>query len=206
MASLKDRWNALLTPPDPARKLADPAEIHISQVGDELYNQYAPNATANCGPATVLMAIRMVGRDVPGADRFRGEALVEYVRSLTGSGMDIHSGTHNLHLQRVLRTSGCEYRVLRDPRAMLQAVQAGEPVIMGGNPTAPGCYTARFDYIDIRRWDSGHWILVSRYNREAGTFTVNDPQSTIGPIEATAQELLAFSSRDGNFGIAVRAA
>jgi hypothetical protein len=77
---------------------------------------------------------------------------------------------------------------------------------MAGNPTNPGAYTQRFDYFEIRRWDSGHWILVSRWNPERRTYTVNDPQSVIGPVEVTANELKAFSARDGDFGIAVRIA
>lgn len=184
----------------------DPAAIHISQVGDEVYNDGAPNATANCGPAAVLMAIRMLGLDVPGSGRYRGEELIRYVRKLGTGNTNRLVGTTNLHLQRVLELSGARWRVLEHPKDMLRAVIAGEPVIMAGNPTAPGCYTERFDYYDIRRWDSGHWILVSRYNPERATFTVNDPQSTIGPVDATARELQAFSSRDGSFGIAVRRA
>jgi hypothetical protein len=60
--------------------------------------------------------------------------------------------------------------------------------------------------MDIRRWDSGHWIVISRWNQDTRTYTVNDPQSTIGPIEATAKELIAFSSKDGGFGIALKRA
>ena len=190
----------------PDAGMRDPAEIHISQVGDEVYNPGAPGATANCGPTTVLMAIRLLGLDVPGAERYRGEELVTYVRLIATGKADCLVGTTNVHLQRVLTQSGCAYRVLRHPKDMLAAVRRGEPVIMAGNPTAAGCYTHRFDYIDIRRWDGGHWILVSRYNPERATYTVNDPQSTIGPIEVTDRELHAFNSRDGDFGIAVRRA
>lgn len=190
---------------EPAQ-LLDPAVIHISQVGDELYNPTAPNATANCGPTTVLMAIRLLGLDVPGADRYRGEDLVKFVRQIATGSTDTTIGTTNVHLQRVLAQSGCAWRILTHPKDMLNAVIGGEPVIMAGNPTVCGGYTDRYDYIDIRRWDSGHWILVSRYNPERRTFTVNDPQSTIGPIEVTARELAAFNSKDGDFGIAVRRA
>lgn len=187
-------------------QLRDPAEIHVSQVGDEVYNATAPGATANCGPAAVLMVVRLLGLDVPGAERLRGEALIEHVRLIATGNANRHVGTTNVDLQRVLAKSGCAWRVLRDPRDMLRAVADGEPVIMAGNPTAPGCYTERFEYYDIRRWDGGHWIVVSRFNPEAKTFTVNDPQSVVGPVDATAAELIAFSSRDGDFGIAVRRA
>lgn len=187
-------------------EFADPAEIHISQVGDEVYNSYAPGATANCGPAVLVMAIRLLRLDVPGSDRFRGEALIEHVRYLATGNTDRLEGTHNLHLQRVLKMAGAESRALTHPKDILNAVVRGEPVIMAGNPTVRGGYCDRYEYIDIRRWDSGHWILVSRYNPETKTFTVNDPQSTIGPIEATVQELHAFNSRDGNFAIAMRRA
>ena len=186
----------------------DPARIHISQVADEVYNPGSPNATANCGPASVIMAIRLVGRPVPGEDRYRGEDLILYVRSLaTGGSTDRLRGTHNLHLQRVLDLAGCRWRVLTDVRDILRRVREhGEPVIMAGNPAVPTTYTARFPYYDIRRYDNGHWIVVSRYVRERGTYIVNDPQSTIGPVEVTAAELVAFDSKDGGFGIAVRPA
>lgn len=191
------------TPVEPV----DPARIHISQVADEVYNAGSPNATANCGPASVIMAIRLVGRPVPGEDRLRGEDLVLHVRQLATGGTDRLTGTHNLHLQRVLELSGCRWTVLHDVRDILRRVRdRGEPVIMAGNPAVPAAYPARFPYYDVRRYDSGHWIVVSRYVRERGTYVINDPQSTIGPIEVTAQELVAFDSRDGGFGIAVRPA
>lgn len=189
-----------------ATGLADPSAIHISQVGDELYNSGAQNATANCGPVAVIMALRLLRLTVPGEDRYRAEDLVEYVRVMATGNNERMTGTNNLHLQRVLARAGASSRILTHPKDMLRAVVNGEPVIMAGNPAVPTTYTRRFDYFDIRRWDGGHWILVSRYNPERRTYTVNDPQSVIGPVEVTADELYAFSSRDGNFGIAVRRA
>ncbi|MCW2974053.1 MAG: hypothetical protein JWN72_2326, partial [Thermoleophilia bacterium] len=147
------------TPVEPV----DPAKIHIAQVADEVYNPGSPNASANCGPASVIMAIRLAGRPVPGEDRYRGEDLVLYVRSLATGGTDRWKGTNNIHLQRVIELAGCSARVLHDVRDMLRRVKDhGEPVIMGGNPSHPQTYTARFPYYDIRRYDSGHWIVVSR--------------------------------------------
>lgn len=186
----------------------DPASIHISQVADEVYNPGSPNSSANCGPTSVIMAIRLAGRPVPGENRFRGEDLVLHIRALgTGGSTDRWKGTHNLHLQHVLEQAGCRWTILKDPRDMLRRVREhGEPVIMAGNPAVPTTYTARFPYYDIRRYDAGHWIVVSRYVPERGTYIVNDPQSTIGPVEVTAAELIAFDSKDGGFGIAVRPA
>lgn len=182
----------------------DPAAIHISQVADEVYNDGAASSSANCGPTAVVMALRLLALEIPGADRYRGEELVKYVRYLATGNTNSRVGTSNLHLQRIIELAGGRSRIIRDPRDMLAAVRRGEPVIMAGNPTVPGCYTARFPYYDIRRWDSAHWILVGRYSAAHGTYTVNDPQSVIGPIEASAAELMAFSSRDGNFGIGIQ--
>ncbi len=190
-------------------ELADPAKIHITQVEDEVYNSSSTYASANCGPASVIMAIRLVGRPVPGEERgLRGEALMLNVRKLaTGGSTDRWKGTHNLHLQHVLREAGCDWTILKDVRDMLRRVrERGEPVIMAGNPAVRNTYTARFPYYDIRRYDNGHWIVVSRYVPERRTYIVNDPQSTIGPVEVTAAELVAFDSKDGGFGIAVRPA
>lgn len=184
--------------------LADPAKIHISQVGDEVFNAAAQNATANCGPAAVIMAIRMLNLPVPGDERYKGEHLIEYIRVMATGQADRMRGTTNVDLQRVLAQAGASWRILTHPKDMLRAVVNGEPVIMAGNPSVAGCYTKRFSYFDIRRWDSGHWILVSQYNPETRLFTVNDPQSVIGPVDVTADELYAFNSRDGDFGIAVR--
>ena len=190
-------------------ELADPAKIHITQVEDEVYNATSTYASANCGPASVIMAIRLVNRPVPGEERgLTGEALMLHVRALaTGGSTDRWRGTHNLHLQYVLKQAGCQWTILEDVRDMLRRVrEQGQPVIMAGNPAVPTTYTARFPYYDIRRYDNGHWIVVSRFVPERGTYIVNDPQSTIGPIEVTAQELVAFDSKDGGFGIAVRPA
>ncbi len=187
----------------------DPSKIHISQVEDEVYNATSTYASANCGPASVIMAIRLCGRAVPGEERgLKGEALMLHVRALaTGGSTDRWKGTHNLHLQHVIEAAGCQWTIVHDARDMLRRVrERGEPVIMAGNPAVPTTYTARYPYYDIRRYDNGHWIVVSRYVTERQTYIVNDPQSTIGPIEATAAELLAFDSKDGGFGIAVRPA
>lgn len=183
----------------------DPAKIHISQVTDEVYNSGSTTASANCGPTSVIMAIRLCRRPVPGEERgLRGEDLVLHVRKLATGGTDRWVGTHNLHLQRILQLAGCRWRVLTDVRDILNRVRMhGEPVIMAGNPANPGCYTARYSYYDIRRSDNGHWIVVSGYVRERGTYIVNDPQSTVGPIEVSAAELVAFDRKDGGFGIAV---
>ncbi|MCW2925187.1 MAG: hypothetical protein JWM98_2591, partial [Thermoleophilia bacterium] len=134
--------------------------------------------------------------------------LVLHVRALaTGGSTNRLVGTHNLHLQHVLELAGCRWTVLKDVRDILRRVRdKGEPVIMAGNPAVPTAYPARFPYYDIRRSDNGHWIVVSRYVPERGTYIVNDPQSTVGPVEVTAAELVAFDSRDGGFGIAVRPA
>jgi hypothetical protein len=180
-----------------------PAQVHISQVGDEIYNSSAPNATANCGPASVIMALRLIGREVPGADQYQGEDLVEYVRYLATGNTNRLVGTTNVHLQKIIQMSGASYRQLTHPKDMLRAVLRGAPVIMAGNPTAKGAYPERYDYIDVRRWDSGHWIVVSNYDADKQEFVVNDPQSTIGPIYATTQQLYAFSAVDGNFGLAI---
>ncbi len=185
-------------------EIRDPATIHISQVGDEVYNAGAAASSANCGPVAVIMAIRLLGLELPGSQHLRGEELVRFVRLRATGNTDSRVGTSNLHLQRIIELAGGTSRTLRDPRDILAAVRKGEPVIMRGNPTHPACYTRRFEYVDIRRWDAPHWILVSRFNAARNTFTVNDPQSVIGPIEATAEELLSYGSRDGNFGIAVR--
>lgn len=185
-------------------EICDPASIHVSQVGDEVYNSGAAASSANCGPVAVIMAIRLLGLELPGSQNLRGEDLVRFVRMRATGNTDSRVGTSNLHLQRIIELAGGTSRTLRDPRDMLAVVQRGEPVIMRGNPTHPSCYTRRFDYIDIRRWDAPHWILVSRYNAGRNTYTINDPQSVIGPVEATASELLAYGSRDGSFGIVVR--
>ena len=190
-------------------ELADPAKIHITQVEDEVYNATSTYASANCGPASVIMAIRMVNRPVPGEELgLKGEALMLHVRALaTGGSTDRWRGTHNLHLQHVLDKAGCRWSILEDVRDMLRRVrEQGQPVIMAGNPAVRTTYTARCPYYDIRRYDNGHWIVVSRYVPERGTYIVNDPQSTIGPVEVTAAELVAFDSKDGGFGIAVRPA
>lgn len=185
----------------------NPADIHIAQVADEVYNSGATIASANCGPASVIMAIRLVRKKVPGEELgLNAEDLILHVRKIATGEIDRWSGTHNLHLQRVLELAGCRWRILRDVKDMLAAVkERNEPVIMAGNPAIYGGYTQRYSYYDIRRSDNGHWIVVSRYIPSRDTYIINDPQSTVGPVEVTKEELFAFNSKDGDFGIAVSA-
>lgn len=180
-----------------------PEEVHISQVGDEVFNAQAPGATANCGPASLIMALRLQGLPVPGEDDKSGEALIEHIRYLGTGSTDRLVGTTNLHLKRVANSVGASTRTLTHPKDMLRAVTEGDVVIMGGNPAVAETYTRRYDYLDIRRYDSGHWIVISRWNKDDKSFTVNDPQSVIGPINASVDELYAFNSKDGGVGLAI---
>ncbi len=79
------------------------------------------------------------------------------------------------------------------------AVSNGQPVVLEGNPNAPGAYGKAHNI----SYNGGHFILVSGYDNQSHMYTINDPLSHKGPFEVTPQQLAAFGATDGVKGVAL---
>ena len=71
-------------------------------------------------------------------------------------------------------------------------IQAGHPVVLAGNGTFPAS-----------SYKDGHFVTVSGYNADTGTYTVNDPTGK-GPVEVTKEQLEAYARGQGGiYGVAI---
>jgi hypothetical protein len=180
----------------------NPISIHITQVPSR-FNAAPAAGNRDCGPASVAMALRLLGKAIPGvAAGAAPQKLINRVRQLSGNVANGVSTT-NLELERALTAAGTHVREIADAASVRQSVLDGKPVILNGNPRNPGAYGTHFTATQMTPYDGAHWILVSGYDTKTKKFIINDPLSKVGPVQVTAAQLDAY--RGGSMGIEVEA-
>ena len=177
-----------------------PRSIHVSQVPSK-YNAAPAAGNRDCGPASVVMTLKLLGRTVPGASPTASpQRLINRVRQLAGSVSNAAS-TSNHELARAIRAAGAQTSEIADARSIRSAVMSGRPVILNGNPRNSGAYGRSFSSAQMAPYDGAHWIVVSGFDAKAGKFIINDPLSKVGPVKVTPTQLEAY--RGGSLGIVV---
>jgi len=179
-----------------------PRAVHVSQVHSK-YNVAPATGNRDCGPASVVMTLRLLDKQVPGANaKSAPQGLINAVRRLAGNTSNATSTT-NHELGRALRAAGTSTREIADGAAVRRAVMDGKPVILNGNPRNAGAYGRSFGAGQMTPYNGAHWIVVSGFDTKAGTYIVNDPLSKVGPVKVTPAQLEAY--RGGSLGIEVTA-
>lgn len=177
-----------------------PRAIHVSQVPSK-YNAAPAAGNKDCGPASVVMTLKLLGKAVPGAGSGASpQKLINRVRELAGNAANTASTT-NHELERALTAAGTTVREIADAASVRAAVLAGKPVILNGNPRAAGSYGPSFTAKQMTPYNGAHWIVVSGYDTQAGKFIINDPLSKVGPVKVSPAQLEAY--RGGSMGIEV---
>ncbi|MCW2927605.1 MAG: hypothetical protein JWM86_1573 [Thermoleophilia bacterium] len=177
-----------------------PRAIHVSQVPSR-YNAAPAAGNKDCGPASVVMTLKLLGKSIPGAASSASpQRLINRVRQLAGNAANTASTT-NLELERALTAAGTTVREIADAGSIRGSVLAGKPVILNGNPRAAGSYGRSFTASQMTPYDGAHWIVVSGYDTKGGTFIINDPLSKVGPVKVSPAQLEAY--RGGSMGIEV---
>jgi hypothetical protein len=178
----------------------NPRSIHVSQVPSK-YNAAPAANNKDCGPASVVMTLRLLGKSIPGvASNAAPQKLINRVRQLTGNAVNSVSTT-NVQLERALRSAGTRVTEIATAAAVRQSVLAGKPVILNGNPRNPGAYGPSFSSSQMTPYNGAHWIVVSGFDSKAGKFIINDPLSKVGPVKVSPAQLEAY--RGGSMGIEV---
>lgn len=181
---------------------------HIAQFRGK-YLPDGPSMRPNCGPASVTMALRMVGLDIPGFSGQNSEAVLDKARVIATGENNVAKGTTDNQLESLISTSGGRWSESSNFGEMTSWVKQGIPVVMAGNP-AHG-WNNRYSSDQVYPFDGGHWVTVSGYDAKTGYYIVNDPLSQIGPIYVSEAELQNYNasraesdgSRSGGLGIAV---
>jgi hypothetical protein len=180
----------------------NPRSIHVSQVPSK-YNAAPAANNKDCGPASVVMTLRLLGKAIPGvAGNAAPQKLINRVRQLTGNAVNSVSTT-NLQLEQALKAAGTKVTEIADAASVRQSVLAGKPVILNGNPRNPGAYGPSFSASQMTPYNGAHWIVVSGFDAKAGKFIINDPLSKVGPVKVSPAQLEAY--RGGSMGIEVEA-
>jgi hypothetical protein len=173
---------------------------HIAQFAGK-YLPDGPTMRPNCGPASVTMALRMIGLDVPGFSGQNSEAVLDKARVLATGTNNVSVGTTDSELESLISKSGAKWSESTDFNQMTDWVRQGIPVVLSGNP-AHG-WNSRYSSDQVYPFDGGHWVTVSGYDNASGHYIVNDPLSQIGPIYVSEAELRSYNQAHGNLGIAV---
>jgi hypothetical protein len=178
----------------------NPQSIHITQVPSR-FNRAPAAFNRDCGPASVVMALRMLGVKIPGlAAHASPQKAIMQVRRLAGA-LQENTSTTNVDLENALNRAGTQTTELTDFGSVKASVLAGNPVILNGNPRNPGAYGWSFPASKMVPYNGAHWIVVSGFDQATGKFIINDPLSMSGAVEVTPRQLDAY--RGGSMGIEV---
>jgi hypothetical protein len=173
---------------------------HIAQFSGK-YLPDGPSMRPNCGPASVTMALRMIGLDIPGFNGQNSEAVLDKARVLATGANDVSVGTTDSELENLITKSGAKWSESTNFNEMTSWVKQGIPVVLSGNPSKG--WDSRYSQSQVYGFDGGHWVTVSGYDPATGHYIVNDPLSQIGPIYVSEAELRSYNQAHGNLGIAV---
>jgi len=180
--------------------LTNPRSVHVTQVLSK-YNSHPTVGNRDCGPASVVMTLRMLKLKIPGLPaKADGQAAIVAVRRLTGVVSESVSTT-NLDLEKALQQAGATTAEVVDLAAVKAAVTAGSPVILNGNPRNAGAYGWKYNAKQMMPYNGAHWIAVTGIDNKSGKYIINDPLSSVGPVEVTPAQLDAY--RGGSMGITV---
>ncbi|MBL8923785.1 MAG: C39 family peptidase [Myxococcaceae bacterium] len=182
-------------PPTPA------APTTPGEVGSAMVNQFAGDSdgrNANCGFASSLMALKLLGKDTSqlgGTDYEKAMKL----RALGGGGTnDRQWGTVN-QVVNGLRAAGAQASAVPNTwgadkakavELMKQAFLKGDPTafVVAGNPA--------LGWPKDVSYNGGHFVTVAGYDQASNTFTVLDPVAK-KPIQVSPEQLANYL-KDGN--------
>lgn len=164
-------------------------------------------ANGNCGPTSVVNALRLVGLDVPGFHGERTQAVIDAARILITGTNDPTASTTKQQQAIALRSVGADVDTTRSLTAGLEAVRAGAVLLVGGDRAAP-TWPRRIDDTPPTRV-ANHAAVVARYEPATDHYIVYDP-ALHAPIAVDATQLAAFTQLvDGTnmlrLGLIVRA-
>lgn len=186
-------------PPEQLRLWAEPEWVHISQ-----YEGYSnPNArfddNANCGPTAAVMALRLLGKDVPGFHGEDTQQVIDAARMLSTGNPDEYQYTYPHEIARVLVAGDARPTRTRSLETVLRSARHNIPAIILGNSTAPGWYDSEFNSPKVAPSYTGHFVVISRYDAKTKRYTLNDPILQ-GPVYVTEDQIRAFATHKSKSG------
>lgn len=144
----------------------------------------------NCGPTTIVNALRLVGLDIPGFHGERSQAVIDAARLLATGELDSTKATTKQQQAKALLAAGADVEVTKSLPEGLRAVREGAVLVIGGNRAAEG-WPRRPDDAPPTGV-ANHGAVVARYDAAADRYVVFDP-ALFAPVHVDARQLAAFT-------------
>jgi len=179
----------------------DANEYFLTQWGGTPYNSAngAPFGYSDCGPTSTVMALSSIGlMERPAPEN--ASTAIDAVRDAAIG----HDTTQSQRmgfgpLQRAVQQYGGQTQMLSGIDGIDQAMERGNPVVIGGNPwQAWGSeQRAQGNYLNSRD-PGGHFVSVLGKTQD-GKYIVGDPLVKNGTLAVSREQLETFF-RNGGFG------
>lgn len=177
--------------------------VHLTQYASTRLPDGHPNdaMNGNCGPAAAVMALRLVGLDLPGYHGEDSQRALDVVRYRATGRLDQSEWLTNLQLDQYLRDSGAQVDLTTSPTEALRAVREGKVLLALGNVNADDWWMRPWSYPNVpaKEW-AGHFVVVSGYQPDRDMYTLNDPSSE-HVLHVSGRQLQSFmhqSAREGH--------
>lgn len=144
----------------------------------------------NCGPTSIVNALRLVGLDVPGFHGERTQDVIDAARRLATGSDDPTVATLKTQQAFALRAAGASVDTTRSLDETLAAVRGGAVALVGGDRAAPGW--PRRDDDPPPTGVANHASVIARYEPAADAYVVYDP-ALPAPVRVEAGTLTAFT-------------
>jgi peptidoglycan hydrolase-like protein with peptidoglycan-binding domain len=179
----------------------DANEYFLTQWGGTPYNSAngAPFGYSDCGPTSTVMALSAIGlMERPSPEN--ASTTIDAVRDAAIGRDTTQSQRMGFgSLENAVEAYGGQTQMLTGIAGIDQAMERGNPVIIGGNPwQAWGAdQRANGNYLNSRD-PGGHFVTVLGKTQD-GKYIIGDPLVKNGAIEVSREQLQSFFS-NGGFG------
>ncbi|GMU56737.1 MAG: hypothetical protein AMXMBFR33_58830 [Candidatus Xenobia bacterium] len=188
-------------PPDSERRA--PNETFVLQFNHPQYNPGGPSSSANCGPASVAMALANTSLLPDELDYTEGgsspQATIDAVRVAGTGSNDPHAFTSIGQMERAARAYGAETQSIRTMDDIDAALMRGDQVVLAGNPNHPGAYGVGNGI----NYSGGHFINVTAMDTsyQPPRYVIQDPLSRQGSLVVTQEQLQAYMNAPNATGV-----
>ena len=165
--------------------------VHMTQYRSLLLPDGPAFGNANCGPASAVMGVRLLGLDLPGFSGEHSERVIDAARLIATGANDASVGTTKTQQAKIVTAAGAKFHATRDLDEALDAVAHGQVALVGGDFNAAG-WRQLFGRPDVAPGPAAHAIVVSHYDAATNAYWVNDPLMT-APHAVSRAQLASFA-------------